>query len=268
MTRRLPATSFARLSPSLEKRSARRAGGAAAGIVRRAGWLALLSFWTAASLIAQPADTDPYGTSGDFGAISDRENTRLMGTVFDTSGQPMPDVLIWVVNDEAPAAQARSRTRKTGNYLVRGMANLYTEHDVYGITARARFEKEGHQTVTARIGISKNGVERLYPVMIPEGEEFAPEGFLAVLVGSVVDTKGKGVKGVVVEALQDGERLAVSEPTKGNGEFEFVLWDVGEMIELVATTKKGDRFESAVPLSPRPQVDVVLAQPVNLVVER
>lgn len=217
---------------------------------------------------AQPIDTDPYGTSGEFGGVNDRENTRLMGTVFDTAGTPMPDVLIWVVNDEAPAQQARARTRKTGNYLVRGMASLYTERDVYGITARARFEKEGYKTVIARIGISKNGVERLYPVMIPEGEMFDPEGFLAVLVGSVVNAKGKGVKGVVVEAWHDGQQLAASDPTKGSGEFELVLWDVGESVELVAKSKGGVETRSQVALSPRPQVDVLVAQPVNLVMER
>ncbi|REJ75096.1 MAG: hypothetical protein DWQ36_05985 [Acidobacteria bacterium] len=211
--------------------------------------VALVAAWPLAA--QQP---NPFGAGSDL--VSGRDNTRLMGTVFDVAGNPMTDVMVWVVNDAAPAEQARSRTRKTGNYLVRGMAGLYTERDVNGIIARARFEKDGHETVVARIGIPKNAVERLNPILAPAGQPVVLDGHAAMFVGQVVDEREKGIKGAVVRVLEEGEAIATSEPTKGDGEFEVVVWNAAAELVLEASAD-GRESRLEVVLEPPPQPDVV-----------
>ena len=63
------------------------------------------------NLFSQEADLSDAAAEGD--------NTRLTGTAFDLEGNAMSDVTIWVTNDNAPATRVRSKSRKTGNYLVR-----------------------------------------------------------------------------------------------------------------------------------------------------
>jgi hypothetical protein len=200
--------------------------------------------------------------SGDLGGVG--ENTRLMGTVFDVAGNPLSDVLIWVVNDNAPAAQARGRTRKTGNYLVRDMTSLYTERDTQGIVARARYEREGHRTVTARVAIPKNGVERLNPILARDDESLDFDGYCVVLVGAVTNAKGKGVKGAVAEVRENGATIAKAEPTKGNGEFELVLWNAAETVDLVVTGAGGESKTVSLTLEDAPQPDLVMTRQVTV----
>ncbi len=186
-----------------------------------------------------------------------RDNTRVQGTVFDSSGQPMPEVQIWAQNHNAPADRVRGRTRKTGSYLVRNLIRLYTRDDVYGLTMRMRFEKAGYKTVEAVADVEKNGLTRLFPIMYREDEEPKLSGFCAVLTGTVANAKGKGIKGATVKVT--GGDFAAETTTVGGGEYEVVLWNAPGEVTVMVDSAKGSR-QTAVTIQPAPRPDVLIPQ--------
>ncbi len=243
---------------------------------RKARWcffgLRYLLLLTALALVSSGAHAQ--NTSGGFLGTEDPEagagdNTRLMGTAFDLEGNPMSDVLIWVVNDDAGAFRVRSKSRKTGNYLVRGMGGLYPRIDQVGIVARASYEKEGYETVEARVPLNRNGFERVYPILAPAGQKPALEGVCAVLVGTVSNREsGKGIKGAVVEIRDGGELIATSEETKKNGEFEILIWDSAAEVDLVISAPGGDPEITPITLEKAPQAEFFLARTLNVSIVR
>lgn len=215
---------------------------------------------------AQEVDSDPF-SGADSGRIGDRDNTRLMGTVFDLEGNPLPDVMIWVTNDSAPANRVRSKSRKNGNYLVRGMASLYTVRDHQGLVARARFEREGFATVEAKIAVDKNGIQRVYPILAPEGRSVTIDGVCAVLVGTVTNREGKGIRGAVVE-LRDGESVVgTSEETRKDGEFEVLVWNSPAELDLVVEAPGKQPRTRRITLQRSPQPDLFLAQSFDVTID-
>ena len=241
---------------------------------RKARWcffgLRYLPLLTTLALLTAGAhaqqDSGFLGTEGAEAGAGD--NTRLMGTAFDLEGNPMSDVLIWVVNDDAPAFRVRSKSRKTGNYLVRGMGGLYPRVDQTGIVARASYEKEGYEIVEARVPLNRNAFERVYPILAPAGQKPAIEGVCAVLVGTVSNRKGKGVKGAVVEIRDGGEIIATSEETKKNGEFEILIWHSVAEVDLVISAPGGDPEITPITLEKAPQAEFFLARTLNVSIVR
>lgn len=225
-----------------------------------------------ALLVAVPAlaQEQPVNVGGDLrggdvtGAVGGRDNTRVFGTILDSSGQPLSDVDIWLQNDNSPAARVRAKGRKTGTYLLRNMGRLYSRDDYEGITLRITFERDGYRSVLARVSVQRDGSQQVYPILFREGESMEPDGIRTVLVGRVENKRGKAVKGggEVTFTSGDGEFTATG-PIEKNGEFAVVLWDAPERVNASFKMNKAGERDEIIELQPSPQTDLAVAQIFN-----
>ncbi len=195
------------------------------------------------------------------GAVGGRDNTRVFGTILDSSGNPLPDVDIWFQNDNSPATRLRAKGRKTGTYLLRNMARIYSREDYEGIVLRITFERDGYRSVIARVAVQRDGVQQVYPILFREGESMEAEGVRTVLIGRVEDKRGKAVKGGGEVAVTSGDgSFSVTGPIEKSGEFAVVLWDAPELVNVsFKTTKSGVRDE-ILEIKASPQLDLAVAQ--------
>jgi hypothetical protein len=209
----------------------------------------------AAAQLPEPLNegTDTTGT------ITDRDNTRVGGTVYDSSGKPLADVDIWVANDASPSQRMRTRSRKTGSYLARGLGPLYTERDVLGIVLRVSFELPGHRTVEAKVAVEKNELGALYPVLYQEGEEPPGAGRLhGRLSGVVTGANGKPVREATVRAtVADEPGFAVETVSGKDGRYELLLWNAPVKLELQVSAAGQQELRREVVFDPPQRPDLV-----------
>ncbi|MCY3971759.1 MAG: carboxypeptidase-like regulatory domain-containing protein [Acidobacteria bacterium] len=213
----------------------------------------------------QPVNAGADLRGGDVtGAVGGRDNTRVFGTILDSSGQPLSDVDIWLQNDNSPAARVRAKGRKTGTYLLRNMGRLYSRDDYEGIVLRITFERDGYRSVLTRVAVQRGGSQQVYPILFREGESMEPEGVRTVLVGRVEDKRGKAVKGggEVTITSGDGE-FSAAGPIEKNGEFAVVLWDAPERVNASFKMSKGGVRDEIIDLKPSPLPDIAVAQYFN-----
>jgi hypothetical protein len=199
------------------------------------------------------------------GGVADRDNTRVHGTIFDSSGDPLTGVQIWVMNDKAPANRVRAKGRKTGSYLVRGLPRLYTRDDVYDIDLRVLFEKDGYQSVETVVHVQKDAVAQVYPIMLREGETDPRTSMSALLVGQVVDDKGKPVKSAKLRfsAVSEGGDLDIETTAEKDGTFEVLLWQAPQQVKVEVTSSQGNA-EIVANLAASPNPLAILAQSLQL----
>lgn len=221
----------------------------------------------AAAVPAAAQDPGPANVGADLrggdvtGAVGGRDNTRVFGTILDSSGNPLPDVDIWFQNDNMPAPRLRAKGRKTGTFLLRNMGRIFSREDYERLTVRVTFERNGFRSVIARVAVQRDGSQQIYPILFREGESMKPEGIRTVLAGRVQNSRGKPVKGggEVTVASGDGSFQA-SGPIEKNGEFAVVLWDAPERVNVSFRMTKGGVRDEIVELQPSPQTDVAVAQ--------
>jgi len=223
---------------------------------RTAGlWMLMLLLVGARAAFSQDRGVDITGS------VTDRDNTRVTGTVYSPEGEPMADVDIWVTNDDAPSERLRLKTRKTGNYLARSLYRIYTERNIEGIMLRLTFEKPGYRSVTATVPVRKNALGELNPILFPEGREMPAveeTGFCMKLAGQISDPGGKAVKGAtVVVTSPDDEDLRVEATVAKDGSYEVLLWRAPADV-LLETTAPGQPASSVRLTLPTPErADVV-----------
>lgn len=218
--------------------------------------LLLLALAAWSPLVAQ----DTRGSNID-GAVGDRDNSRVQGTVFDAEGNPMSDVQIWAMNHNSPADRIRARTRKTGTYLLRNFGRIYARDDIYGVTMRVQFEKDGYQSVEVVADVEKNGLTRVFPILYAEGETVEMSGICTMLTGRVTNAKGKGAKGAIVRVTS--EDFAAEAEVAKSGEFEVLLWNVPSQVTLEVESSDGSK-SVPVELQAPPRADVFLTQTVDV----
>lgn len=209
-----------------------------------------------------PANVGADLRGGDVtGAVGGRDNTRVFGTILDSSGNALPDVDIWFQNDNMPAPRLRAKGRKTGTYLLRNMGRIFSRDDYEGITLRVTFERNGFRSVIARVAVQRDGSQQLYPVLFREGEAMESQGIRTVLAGRVQNSRGKPVKGGGEITITSGDgTFQASGPIEKNGEFAIVLWDAPERVNASFRMTKGGSRDDIIELKPSPQADVVVAQ--------
>ncbi len=223
-----------------------------------------------ALLVAAPTmaqDPGAVNVGGDLrggdvtGRAGARDNTRVVGIILDSSGNPLPDVDIWVQNDNSPAARTRAKGRKTGTYLLRNMGRLYSREDYEGIVLRVTFEKDGYVSNVVRVAVQRDGLERVYPILFREGESTSHEGVRAVLVGQVTNKRGKAVKGGGTVTLDSGDgSFQATGQIEKNGEFEIVVWDAPERVNASFEMAQGGARDVILELRPSPRPDLAFAQ--------
>ncbi|HUP24941.1 MAG TPA: carboxypeptidase-like regulatory domain-containing protein [Thermoanaerobaculia bacterium] len=201
------------------------------------------------------------------GSITDRDNTRVGGTVYDASGNPLPEVEIWVANDASPSQRMRTRTRKTGSYLARGLGQLYTERDVYGVVLRLSFELQGHVGVETKVAVEKNALAVLHPILYREGEAM-PDGdrLHASLVGVITVSNGKPVREATVRVKSPEDPASSWEAVTGkDGRYELLLWNSPMALELEVTGPGQQVLRREVAFDPPQRRDVVEPATLDLV---
>ena len=218
-------------------------------------------------------DPGPVNVGGDLrggdvtGAVGGRDNTRVIGTILDSSGNPMSDVDIWYQNDNMPAPRLRAKGRKTGTYLLRNMGRIYSREDFEGLVVRITFERDGHRSVVARVAVQRDGVQQVYPILFQEGESMEADGIRTVLVGRVEDKRGKAVKGGGEVTISSGDgSFSATGPIEKNGEFAVVLWDAPERVNASFKMTKGGVRDEILELRASPQPDLAVAQHYNPVI--
>lgn len=201
------------------------------------------------------------------GSITDRDNTRVGGTVYDASGNPLPEVEIWVANDASPSQRMRTRTRKTGSYLARGLGQLYTERDVYGVVLRLSFELQGHVGVETKVAVEKNAIATLHPILYREGEAMpANDRLNASLVGVITGPNGKPVREATVRVRSPEDPAASWEAVTGkDGRYELLLWNSPVSLELEVTEPGHQVLRREVTFDPPKRRDVVEPATLDLV---
>ena len=193
------------------------------------------------------------------GTITDRDNTRVGGIVYDASGKPLPEVDIWVANDASPSQRLRARTRKTGAYLARGLGSLYTERDVYGIVMRVTFELPGYRMVEAKVAVEKNELGILHPILFRSDEQppSAPDRLTASLSGVVMGKNGKPAREAVVKVSAASDpAVAAQATTAKDGRYELLLWNVPTTVQLEVAAGQ-DSLRRDVTFDPPARRDVV-----------
>ncbi|HVS14394.1 MAG TPA: carboxypeptidase-like regulatory domain-containing protein [Thermoanaerobaculia bacterium] len=213
----------------------------------------------AAGLVSarQLPEPDNVGTDGT-GTITDRDNTRVQGIAYDPEGNPLADVQIWVANHDAPAERQRTRTRKTGTYLARNLGPLFTEFNVQGVSLRLTFEKDGHQTVEATVGVRKNELGTLHPILWPQGVGPEMDGVCVVLTGRVTDARGKPARNATVKvASAEDPALALETTTAKDGSYELLLWNVPRQVRLEVNAPGEAPFTQPIALSEPTRLDLV-----------
>ena len=198
------------------------------------------------------------------GGVSGRDNTRVFGSILDSSGNPMSDVDIWYQNDNMPAPRLRAKGRKTGAYLLRNMGRVFSREDYEGIVLRITFERDGHRSVVARVAVQRDGSQQVYPILFREGESMEAEGVRTVLVGRVEDKRGKPVKGGGEVTITSGDdSFSAAGPIEKNGEFAVVLWDAPERVNVSFRMTKGGVRDEVLELRASPQPDLAVTQHYN-----
>lgn len=198
------------------------------------------------------------------GAVGGRDNTRVVGTILDSSGNPMSDVDIWYQNDNMPAPRLRAKGRKTGTYLLRNMGRVFSREDYEGIVLRITFERDGHRSVVARVAVQRDGLQQVFPILFREGESMEAEGVRTVLVGRVENKRGKPVKGGGEVTITSGNgEFTATGPIEKNGEFAVVLWDAPARVNATFKMTKGGVRDEILELTPSPQPDLAVAQHYN-----
>lgn len=215
-------------------------------------------------------DPGPVNVGGDLrggdvtGAVGGRDNTRVIGTILDSSGNPISDVDIWYQNDNMPAPRLRAKGRKTGTYLLRNMGRVYSRDDYEGIVLRITFERDGYRSVVARVAVQRDGAQQVYPILFREGESMEAEGIRTVLVGRVEDRRGKPVKGGGEVTITAGDAsFSATGPIEKNGEFAVVIWDAPERVNASFKMTKGGVRDEIIELRASPQPDLAVAQHYN-----
>ncbi len=195
------------------------------------------------------------------GSAGGRDNTRIFGTIFDSSGNPLPDVDIWYQNDNMPAPRLRARGRKTGSFLLRNMGRIFSREDYEGLVVRTTFERNGFETVVVRVSVQRDGSQQVYPILFREGESTEVSGVRTVLTGQVRNKRGKPVKGggEVLVTAGDGS-FETTGVVEKNGEFAVVLWDAPEIINASFQMRKGGSRDEIIELQPSPRADVAVPQ--------
>lgn len=168
-------------------------------------------------------------------AFTERDNTRVMGTVRDAFGNPINEIEIRVRNNDAPANELIFRTRKTGTYLVRDVSRLWSLENVTGITLRLRFEAVGLEPFETTVGVAKNGLAELHPILWEPGEEKKLGGWCVIVQGDVTDSKGKKLKkgSIVFTSKENPEFRVETEVSKGH--YEALLWAAPADVSLTLT---------------------------------
>ena len=194
---------------------------------------------------------------------AEQDNTRAYGTVLDSSGSPLANVDIWVSNHNAPANRVRAKNRKTGTFLLRNIGRLYTIDDFGGITLRLLFERDGYRSVQTTVGVQRDGIGTLYPVLFIESEKVELPGVCAVLVGTVVNAKGKGLKAptIQVRTLEGDEIVKVTGEKKGD--YEVLLWNAPQRVRLIVESALGEK-EILVDLTPPSAPQVIYPQRLDI----
>lgn len=187
-----------------------------------------------------------------------RDNTRVKGTVFNSQGEPMPMVEMWVMNDNSPADRMRMRTRGSGEYLVRSVGRLYTRDDMSGITLRISFELPGYRSAEIRTAVESNGLVNVSPILWRENEDPSQmTEWCLILRGKVTNAKGKGIRDVVVSVTDPaGSGLNVQATTEKNGTYEALLWSVPSILSISANSG-GVEQQQTLSLEGSPRTDVV-----------
>jgi hypothetical protein len=227
---------------------------------------ALFSFLLVAALAVLPASAQNEGGADITGNITDRDNTRVYGTVYDPDGNPIPKVDVWVTNDRAPANRQRVKSRPTGSYQVRDVTRLYTQDDIYGIVLRLRFEAPGMQTQEIKVPVEKNSLAEIFPILWPEGADpSASDGWCVIVKGTVKNAKGKPVKNAVVRVTSpDDPELAVEVTAGKKGDYEALLWNAPSSLLVHATGSDGATAEEKLDLGGEKRTDLVAMIPQDL----
>ncbi len=198
------------------------------------------------------------------GAVGGRDNTRVLGTILDSSGNPMSDVDIWYQNDNMPAPRLRAKGRKTGTYLLRNMGRVLSRDDYEGIVLRITFEREGYRSVVARVAVQRDGAQQVFPILFREGESMEAKGVRTVLVGRVENKRGKPVKGGGEALFTSGDgSFSATGVVEKNGEFAVVLWDAPERVNASFEMTKGGVRDQILELRASPQPDLAVTQVFN-----
>ncbi|MEE2775929.1 MAG: carboxypeptidase-like regulatory domain-containing protein [Acidobacteriota bacterium] len=184
----------------------------------------------------------PAGAGGDSrgdnveGNIGSRDNTRAYGTVYDPAGKVLGKVDVWVMNDNAPAARMRLKSRPTGSYQVRNVGRLYNQDDIYGIVLRLRFEAPGYRTAEYIVPVERNEIVWLHPVMWPEDQEPSDDVRRVMVMGRLRNAKGKKIKdGSIVVTSPHDASLRVEVAAAKDGSFEALLWNAPSRITVQAS---------------------------------
>ena len=80
-------------------------------------------------------------------------------------------------------------------------------------------------------------------------------GVCAVRLGTVLNKKGKGVKGAVVEVREGVEVIVTSEPTQKDGRFEILVGDSAAELELVVNAPGVDPKTLPIVVERSPQAE-------------
>lgn len=206
------------------------------------------------------------GTSTD-SAVSRNNLTRVYGTVYDSRGEPLPDVDIWIANNVAPANRLRSRTKGTGSFNARNLGRVFTERDLGGVDLRLTFETDGYRDFEVVVGVARDAGERVDVMLLEEGEEPEIQGVNCVLTGKIANAKGKGIKGATAKVSWEG-RDEMSLQTAKGGEYEFLLWGAPEMVHLEVTGPGMSPYTADIPLEAHENAAIVATMVHNVGGER
>ena len=210
------------------------------------------------ALAAPPANAQRNEGVDITGNVSDRDNTRVAGTVYDHEGNPMTNVNIWVVNHDAPANRQRTRTRKTGAYLARNLAPLLEEFNLEGINLRLTFEKDGYRSVETTIGVARNALGTVHPILWPQGQEPGAERIYAVLTGRITTPDGKPARGATLEVgSPESPEMSVEAEVAKDGTYEVLLWDAPRILRLDVEAPGEEAFSEEISLSAQERPDLI-----------
>ena len=215
---------------------------------------------------AQPtADLNSGGWTLE-GSITDRDNTRVLGTVYDSEGNPQPKVVIWVANNQILSSRVRIRTRSDGSFLVRDIAQLYTQEDVLGIVLRLSFEKEGYEPLEVTVAVERNALAEVHPILWRPEETPQGNDWCIVVQGTVSAAGRKRVKKALVtitSPLDPGFELQAK--VGKNGTYRALLWNAPSSLKISATAAGFSSVESTLILEGAPRTNMVAQVAQNLV---
>ena len=167
--------------------------------------------------------------------IAQRDTTRVGGIIYDSQGNPMPKVELWIQNDNAPADRSRGRSKATGAYLVRGIGRLFTERDLAGIMLRLTYEAEGYEPLTVIVPAPVNTYTELFPILAKPG---------LLHRGKVSRGGKKGLRDAVITVTSpEDPGLNVQTTTAKDGTYEALLWDVPSSLLVTASSGGNEQTE-------------------------